>query len=286
MAALGGDVGPYGLALLSAVVHAGWNVALARGRGAGPGVARSAAATIAGVVVLTPLAVATWRIDATGLAWAAGSAFAEIVYFVLLGRAYRGASVSRTYPVARGVAPVVVLVVTVLLTGDLVPREVGAVGLVVVGVLLVAGEGGRPDGTVVRLAVPVSIAIATYTLLDARGVQHGSPACYLWVTMAPVAVGLAVWSAVETRGVRAVRAELASPLAWVTGAGIMLAYGLVLEALTLARHDQVPVVAALRETSVVLVPVLAAVAARRRPSPWVLAGSALIAVAVVLLDSV
>lgn len=286
MAALGGDVGPYGLALLSAVVHAGWNVALARGRGAGPGVARSAAATSAGVLVLTPFAVATWRIDAVGLAWAAGSACAEVVYFVLLGRAYRGAPVSRTYPVARGVAPVVVLVVTILVTGTLLPLEVAAVALVAVGVLLVAGEGGRPDGTVLRLAVPVSVAIATYTLLDARGVQHGSPACYLWVTMAPVALALAAWSTVEERGTRTLRQELRSPLAWLTGAGIMLAYGLVLVALTLAREDQVPVVAALRETSVVLVPVLAAVATRRRPSPWVVAGSALIAVAVVLLDSV
>ncbi len=64
----------------------------------------------------------------------------------------------------------------------------------------------------------------------------------------------------------------------------MLAYGLVLAALSLAGEEQVPVVAALRETSVVLVPVLAAAVARRRPTPWVLAGSASIAVAVVLLE--
>ena len=68
-----------------------------------------------------------------------------------------------------------------------------AVCLVVAGVLLVAGEGGRPDGTVVRLAGPATIAIATCTLLAARGVRHGSPACYLWVTMAPAAVGLTAW---------------------------------------------------------------------------------------------
>lgn len=284
MAAVGGDLGPYGLALASAVVHAGWNVALARGRGAGPGVARSAAATATGALVLTPFAVATWRIDAAGLAWAAASALAEVVYFVLLGRAYRSSSVSRTYPVARGVAPVVVLVVTVLVTGTLLPLEVAAVGLVVLGVLLVSGEGGRPDGTVLRLALPVSVAIATYTLLDARGVQHGSPACYLWVTMAPVALALTVWSVVEEKGTRSVGGELRAPLTWLTGTGIMLAYGLVLAALSLAGEEQVPVVAALRETSVVLVPVLAAAVARRRPTPWVLAGSASIAVAVVLLE--
>ncbi len=169
MAAVGGDLGPYGLALASAVVHAGWNVALARGRGAGPGVARSAAATATGVLVLTPFAVATWRIDAAGLAWAAASALAEVVYFVLLGRAYRCASVSRTYPVARGVAPVVVLVVTVLVTGTLLPLEVAAVGLVAWECCSSPERAARPDGTVLRLALPVSVAIATYTLLDARG---------------------------------------------------------------------------------------------------------------------
>ena len=278
-------VGPYWLALLSAGVHAGWNVALARDRGAGPGVGRSAAVTSAGALLLAPFAVATWRIDAAGLGWAAASACAELAYFVLLGRAYRQAPVSRTYPVARGCAPVLVLLVTVVVTGVLAGREVAAVALAVVGVLLVAGEGGQPRGRVVGLALPVSVAIASYTLLDAHGVRHASPACYLWVSMTPVAVGLLAWSTSTRLGTQDLRGELRSPMAWLTGAGVMLAYGLVLAAFTVARADQVPVVAALRETSVVLVPVLAALAGRRRPSPWVLGGSALIALAVVLLET-
>jgi drug/metabolite transporter (DMT)-like permease len=284
VARLVGDVGPYGLALLSALVHAGWNVALARGRGSGPGLARSAAATTTGVLLLTPFALATWRVDAAAYGWAAASACAEIAYFVLLGRAYRGAPVSRTYPVARGLAPVLVLAATVVVTRSVLPLEVLAVALVVAGVLLVAGDGGRPDARVVGLAAPVSAGIATYTVLDSYGVQHASPAAYLWVAMTPVALGLCVLSALDRTSAGRLQTELCTPMSWVTGAGIMAAYGLVLVALSVARPDQVPVVAGLRETSVVLVPVLAAVVARRRPSPWVLGGGGLIAAAVVLLD--
>src|SRR5690349_8466431 len=189
--------------------------------------ARSAAATTAGVLLLTPFALATWRVDGAALAWAAGSACAEIAYFVLLGRAYRGAPVSRTYPIARGLAPVLVLLATVVVTRSVLPLEVLAVGLVVAGVLLVAGAGGRPDAAVVGLAAPVSVGIATYTVLDSYGVQHASPAAYLWVAMTPVAVGLCFLSAADRTSTGRLRAEMRTPMSWVTGAGIMVAYGLV-----------------------------------------------------------
>jgi hypothetical protein len=37
-----------------------------------------------GVLLLTPCAFATWRIEATGLLWAAGSACAELAYGLVL----------------------------------------------------------------------------------------------------------------------------------------------------------------------------------------------------------
>jgi drug/metabolite transporter (DMT)-like permease len=122
----------------------------------------------------------------------------------------------------------------------------------------------------------VGAMIAGYTLADSHGVQHADPVTYLELVLAPTAIAMLAW---EWRR-RPLRPELNARNA-ASGAGMMLAYGLVLAALSLASAAAV---AALRETSVVIAALLAAVAARRPPDRGRLAGAVLVAVGVAAIS--
>jgi drug/metabolite transporter (DMT)-like permease len=90
--------------------------------------------------------------------------------------------------------------------------------------------------------------------VDAKGVDHAQAPSYLFLLLAPSAMVYAGALALNGRGAQ-MRAEL-RPRAFLTGALIVGAYGSVLAALRLA--DAAPV-AAVRESSVVIAALLAAV---------------------------
>lgn len=98
--------------LLSAALHAGWNGLVA---GARDTYATTAVMLVTGAVALAPFAAATWRVDAAALPWAGASTALELAYFGLLARAYAAADLTTVYPVARGAAPVIALVASVVL---------------------------------------------------------------------------------------------------------------------------------------------------------------------------
>ena len=127
------------LALAAAFVHALWNLLLARARDPE---APAAVALLTAVVVFAPVLAFAWELEAEAWPYIAASSVLELVYFALLGAAYRRADVSVVYPLARGVAPVLVLVVGVVALGaETTAVQALGVCLVGVGVLLVRGLG-------------------------------------------------------------------------------------------------------------------------------------------------
>src|SRR5215217_7433087 len=118
------------LALGSAVLHAAWNLLLARARD----VQAAAAATfVIAVVVALPFALVWWRADAAVWPYALASTLLEIVYVVALALAYRVGEVSFVYPLTRGLAPVLALAFGVVALGEAVSLT-AAGGVVLVGV--------------------------------------------------------------------------------------------------------------------------------------------------------
>jgi hypothetical protein len=91
----------FALALAAAVLHALWNVLLARMRD--PQAATAVAFCIA-VAVWAPVAAVRWRVEAGAWPYVAGSAAFELAYVLLLGAAYSRARLSVFYPLARGLA--------------------------------------------------------------------------------------------------------------------------------------------------------------------------------------
>jgi len=264
------------LALGAAFLHAFWNLILARA----PDIeAATAVALVAGAVVFAPVAAIAWDADREVVPYLIATSILELVYFVLLAAAYDRAELSFVYPIARGSAPVLVLLVAVVVLGNSASAaEVGGVLLVAAGVLLVRGIGGRGGTRDLGLALAVAASIAAYTLVDKHGIEHASPIVDLELSMIVPAAGFLAL-ALMRRGRPPVRSAVGVP-AITAGLFAFGAYALVLAALE--RAPAAPV-AAVRETSVVIATVLAAPVLRERVGAARLAGAVLVVVGVALL---
>ena len=241
------------LALGAAFLHAGWNVLLAGSRDTG---ASTAGLLVWGVALLAVPALVTGGVSAEAIPFIAASAALELVYFVLLARAYAGGELSVIYPIARGSAPVVVLVFSAIALEESV--SVGAaVGVVAIalGILLVGLVDLRTGvGTQIDLprrdllfGLAIGAVIASYTLVDSEAVEHADPIAYLALVVAPCALVYPLVT--KTRPDLGVRTAL-------TAAATFGAFLMVLAAFRLAPAAPV---AAVRETSVVIAALFAAV---------------------------
>lgn len=263
------------LALAAAALHAGWNILVARADDV------RAATTVAlclSVVLFAPIAFLTWDVDASAVPWIVVSAALELAYFMLLTTAYRESDVSLVYPIARGVAPVLVLAGGWLAGAKLGALAAVGVLLVGLGVLLVRGAPRRADGRGVLLALAIAGTIAGYTLADNEGIEHASTIAYLELVLAPVAVVALLAHAFVGR-LSSVRREIGLATA-AAALGSFGAYALVLAALELASAASV---AAVRETSVLFAVALGAVVLHERVTPWRSVGATLVVAGVALV---
>jgi drug/metabolite transporter (DMT)-like permease len=262
----------FALALGAAFLHATWNVLIA---GARDSESATAVATLAGVVLLAPVALITGGVQSSALPYAGASAVLEVGYLALLARAYQGGQVSVVYPVSRGTAPVLVLVFGAALLGEgATAVQITGVVAVSAGVFLVGGSREKlvqPPGRDLLFGLAIACTSAAYTLVDAEGVDRAQAPAYLFLVLAPASVVYAAALAVNGRG-PAMRAEL-RPRTLLIGALVVGAYGSVLAALRLA--DAAPV-AAVRESSVVIAALLAAVFLHERVDGRRAAGAAVV----------
>jgi drug/metabolite transporter (DMT)-like permease len=228
---------------------------------------------------VAPFAALRWDLDGAALPYVAGSAAFELAYFALLATAYSGAGLTAVYPIARGTAPVLALLVSVALLSAPV-GSIQAIGVLVVGLGVVLVRGlHRPQGRALPLALGVGACIAGYTLIDDRGLAHAGPVPYFAAVLALTAVPFAAAVLARRGGARAVRAALGWRAA-VAGVGMAAAYLLALAALE--RAEAAPV-AALRETSVVMATLAVALWGREQVSGARLAGAATVAVGVAVI---
>jgi drug/metabolite transporter (DMT)-like permease len=264
------------LALAAAALHAGWNLLIAR---AGDPEGAGAAAVLIGVAAFAPVAAITWDVDWSAVPYIGASAAAELAYFALLAAAYRRSDLSLVYPIARGTAPVLVLVGAVVATSVRPSAlEVAGITVVAAGVLLVRGAHPGEDVAALAMALGVAACIAAYTVIDKSGLRHAATIPYFEVVLATSGVIYALGLS-AARGTQVVRDGFSR---WTAGAGIamFLAYALVLAALRLAPAASV---AAVRETSVVMATVLAAVILHEPVSRGRATGVVLVAAGVVAL---
>lgn len=272
---------PAALALVlgAAGMHAAWNVML---KGSADPLRLSLRALVAGTVLFAPLVLAGWlltgRPGLTSAGWVcvAGSAVAELFYFVFLSHAYRHGELSFVYPIARGTGPLVAVAAGLLLLREHLSavQVIGVVALLL-GIWLVR----RPAGATGPLlaALLTGLCIGAYTVIDRVGVQLGPPWLYGWFVFALSVTLLGVWVAVfggagDAPGWRQ---------SFIVGSLMTATFYVVLVALAIAP---VAVVAPARESAIVLVSAWGVLRLRERQGlPLKLAGAAAILAGVVLL---
>jgi drug/metabolite transporter (DMT)-like permease len=271
-----------GAVLLSAVLHASWNALL---KGVEDRLAMvvlldltGMALSLAAVAVVPAPARASWGF--IGL-----SVLLHTGYKLLLLSSYRVGDLSQVYPLARGTAPLLVAAFAGLVVGErLAPVQLaGLLGVCGgLGLLLEAGRAGLRRAPAVGLALATGVVIAAYTVVDGLGVRRsGSELGYVaWLFLChglPIPL-LAV--AFRRPGLAGrLRAGLGTGV--VAGVLSLAAYGLVLWA---QRRGALAVVAALRETSVLVAALIGTLVFGERFGRRRVVAASLLAAGIVLLN--
>ncbi len=190
------------------------------------------------------------------------SGLIEAVYFITLTRAYALGDLSQVYPMARGSAPLFVLLWALLFLGER-PTPVGVSGIFIVvgGLYLVnlptLAAWNRPllglRSPAARWALLTGLLISIYSAIDKVGVRYVDSLPYLYLFLVVTWLALSMqWFHPDRRA--ALRAELQpnrkrsiwrAIVVAISGSG---AYALVLAAL---RLSPVSYVSPVRELSVV-----------------------------------
>lgn len=176
----------------------------------------------------------------------------HVGYQVFLLQAYRIGDLTQVYPIARGVAPLIVAAFSVAVLGVVLSAmEMLAVGVIAAGImslsLVVRSDGGANRKAAV-LAVIVGCFIASYSIIDGMGARIAGTALgfYGWLSLGNAVV---FWLFVGLRKPGLITSAVRTWRVLIIGGGAsFVAYALVVYAFTQAP---IALVTALRETSIV-----------------------------------
>lgn len=263
--------------LVAAVTHAGWN---AIAHGIKDQLVAFTLLETGGMLCGLLLACFAPLPAAEAWPYLIGSVAIHIAYMCLLMQSFRLGDFGQVYPIARGIAPLVVTVLAAVFVGE-VPGPWQTAGVVVAsaglgGVALWGIRGSQGQGLAVLAAVGTGLTIAAYTVVDGVGVRASG------TSLGYTAWLLLIMGVLLPAGAFAVRGgQLAAQLRPVAVRGLLggvlsvFAYGLVLWAQT--RAELAPV-AALRETSIIAGAVIGAVLFKERfGAPRVVAAALVVA---------
>ena len=244
--------------LCGALLHASWNALV---KSSTDKALDTAVIHLMGSVLALPLAAALGLPPAAAWPYILASMTIHIGYYTALTGAYRHGDLGLTYPLMRGVGPMLVAVSSSFTVGEsLSPMAWGGVLGVCAGVLVLGLSPHalqRPKA--VAFALANAVIIGLYTVVDALGaraaVREGGSAVQYVVALFMLdgwPFGLAVlWR--RGLGVAWPYARRRAPLATLGAAASLGSYGIALWAMTRAP---VAMVAALRETSVLFATLL------------------------------
>jgi drug/metabolite transporter (DMT)-like permease len=240
----------FSIVLFAAIMHAVWNAFVK---------ADGDRLSLIKTMSLAQMALSLFLLPFVALpafeAWPflAASAAVNVGYMLFLSQAYGGGDFSHVYPLARGVAPLIVAGVSIAFLGERLnlASQVAIlfIGLGITGLSLTRGAEGLRDRRMVAFAIGTGCCIAAYTLLEGLGARAaGSAHGYVvWLSLASSTLIVAAVRWMQRRTGTSVtrRTRLVG-----IGAGLASYLGawMIIWAMTLAP---IPFVSALRETSIV-----------------------------------
>lgn len=266
----------------AALLHAGWNAVLKSG--SDPFATVTHLSLFSGCIALPLLPLVSVPVPAAW-PWLALSALIHTAYRLFLIQAYRTGDLVHVYPIARGAAPLITAVATLLLINESIgPAGFAGVCALCLGVFLMSLRGGRLAGfesRAVGFALGSAMATAGYSLVDGIGARtNGSgPSFALWMFVGNMLVMQAL--ALGVRG-PAVYRPLRTTWPTMVGGGLMsmTAYFIVIWAMT---HAPIALVAALRETSVLFAGLISVLVLKEPLTRWRAAAALIIVAGVAML---
>jgi len=234
--------------MFAAFLHAAWNAAIKRG-----------GAKLTAMLILTLVKGGAGLVVALSRPWPAAEVVPWLLvsgafhasYKLFLAFAYERGDLSRVYPIARGAAPMVVVLISAAVLSDAIASW-EYVGIFVLGIgILTMARGVFSSGESLRL-VPLALGSAAmtagYSLVDGLGARvSGDAMMYVgWLFVLDAMLYTPI--CIALRGPSVLRA---SGRSWALGsaaaAASYSAYAIAVWAMTQAP---IAVVAALRETSI------------------------------------
>jgi len=229
-------LGTLALVLLSATLHATWNLWAKQIGGSTRATSLMWLLEIISAIAFLPVivlrvTVAHVTIAGPGLAWMAVSSLIHVGYFLLLLRGYRSSDLSVVYPVARGLGPLLAAGGAMLWLGER-PTVLSVSGalLIAVGIVVLTARAEFRHAPHLRTGLffgaMVGITIGLYTLWDGRAVSKLGldPLLYYWGGEVCRVFLMSPFAARDRRGVaslwrdhraRVVGIALLSPLSYV-----------------------------------------------------------------------
>lgn len=251
------DLVTFTAVIAAAAMHAGWN-AFVKVR-LDPLLAMALITTSCALIAAV-FVVFTGVPQAKAWIWLIASVLLHLGSYVALTEAYRRAEMSQVYPLARGGAPMLTVAFGFFALGEsLTLLQTSAVLVLGAGIMIVSLAGRsaarRVDWSVPALAAVTAAMICGYTLVDGIGARAaGNPHAYsatLFTLEGLPLLGWVLWR----RGLGAL-AEM-RPFALQGAVGGALALGSYWIAIWAMTRAPIPMVAAVRESSVLFAAAIA-----------------------------
>lgn len=267
------------MVLFAGVLHAGWN-AVAKGL--------SDTRTNFGLINIGVFVFSLAVLPFTGFSgghilwYVAASVAIHLVYEFVLMTAYDKGDFSTSYPVARGVAPLLVSFAGVALAHEhLTAWSLTGIVVVAVGIISLSGSNSSHSSLEGTLwALGTGVAIALYTVIDGYGVRASDHALQYGATLFAIQSFLWVGGATAKKGFQWIPSRRIVILGALGGVVSMVAYTIVLWAQT---RTTLGVVSALRETGVLWAAIIGVVIFREGRAIRIVLPAAVVAVGIGLL---
>jgi drug/metabolite transporter (DMT)-like permease len=222
------------------------------------------------------LPVALWAGNLSPNLWLLLASFALLSFInqLTLVLSYQLSDFSHAYPVARGVVPLAMAVLGVFYLGDTltVPAILGILSITFGILALALGRGMSRHGW--GAAAFTGLTTIIYNLVAAQGMREADDViaflAWLFVTDG---VLLPTYLVMRYRGTAVPRLKLAWPIGWRSGVLTLISFATWSFAVRLAP---VGMVSAIRESSVLIALVLAALMLKERMDKWRIAAGLLI----------
>ena len=234
--------------LFAAFLHAGWNAVI-----------RASGNRFQGMLLLTVTQGLMGGVMALFLPlpqgniwlWVLASGAIHAAYKMFLAAAYQHGDLSRVYPIARGVAPMLVVIAGYFLLSDtLITKEYAGIALIGTGVMLMA-HGVFSSGetrALIPFALGSALCTAGYSIVDGLGARAAGNATQFTAWLFIFDALIFSSATLASRGVPVFRASAKTwAIGSFAGALSLATYWIAVWAMTVAP---IALVTAVRETSV------------------------------------